>query len=330
MPQGVVAEVGQSGAAASGTEGLPDVFKREKSGVGRFVQFPLLENPLQELPQCREKRDGARFVVLGSVFATRHKQGVQVEIYVAPANLPRFAQPQPRIGEKFGKIHRAAANRLGLVAQFGHEAAELLLGGDLDGRRVGLPVVDFLRRVIEENSLHVPCVAHEVVQRLQLLVERARGNLAPPADFPFLDGLKRNGANGHSLEKRGKLVEADDAALIGGLFDPGPDGFEPKGHQFLEMEVALLAPVEPRPLLPKLGQPPPGQIFIGCLESALYLLAANGKPSEISAVTVPVETFSDFLKTLGLVGSHAQSVGLLNWLTNSKNGLEKTVASSSF
>jgi len=109
----------------------------------------------------------------------------------------------------------------------------------------------------------------------------------------------------------------------------GPDGFEPKGHQFLEMEVALLASVEPRPLLPKLGQTSPGQFFIGCLEGALYLLAANGKPSEISAVTVSVETFSDFLNVLGLV-TVSSVQGLLNRLVNSKNGLEKTVASSSF
>jgi len=47
-------------------------------------------------------------------------------------------------------------------------------------------------------------------------------------------------------------------------------------------------------LLRKLGKPSPGQIFIRCLERAFYLLAVNRKPSEISAVTVSVETFADF------------------------------------
>jgi len=61
---------------------------------------------------------------------------------------------------------------------------------------------------------------------------------------------------------------------------------------------------EPVTLLLKLGKASPDQSFFCCFERTLYLLAVNGKPSEKSAVTVSVETFADFLKVFGLVGSH--------------------------
>ena len=100
------------------------------------------------------------------------------------------------------------------------------------------------------------------------------------------------------------MVETYHAPVVGLFLDPATDGFEPEGNEFLKMEVALVAAVESISLRSKLGTTPPGQIFIGCLERALYLLAVNGKPSEIGAVTVSVEAFADFLKSFSLVGSH--------------------------
>jgi hypothetical protein len=58
-----------------------------------------------------------------------------------------------------------------------------------------------------------------------------------------------------------------------------------------------------------------------------FLLAIEGEPREINAVTVAVKTFPDLLKTTVVVASHIQVAGLLNRLTSSKNGLFKIVAS---
>ena len=140
----------------------------------------------------------------------------------------------------------------------------------------------------------MPRIAHKVVQRLQFLVERARGHTRPPFHLPFFNDLNGNRANRHFLEIGGKLVEANDAPPAGGFLHIGSDGFKPEGNEFLELDVALLVAVEPVTLLPKLGKASPGQSFIRCFEGTLYLLAVNGKPSEKSAVTVSVEAFADF------------------------------------
>jgi hypothetical protein len=109
------------------------------------------------------------------------------------------------------------------------------------------------------------------------------------------------------------------------LFDVGPDGFEPEGHRFLETDIERFVIGESVALLSKPGKTPPGQILIGCLEGALYLLAENRKPSEISAVTVSEEAFADFLKSQGLAREPQPASRLAKPACDfGKNGLVET------
>ena len=135
MAQIVVDELGQAKALAGFAKGGLGVSDGTDGVLRRGLAF--CAEALQQAAQGVSHRDGAAFVVLGSIIAAGYGDRAGVEVSVGPAKCGAFAQAHPGVSEEFEQVgtRRSLALAVGAAvagADGGDDLLELFAAGDAD------------------------------------------------------------------------------------------------------------------------------------------------------------------------------------------------------